>query len=255
MSSEQLERLVEGISGFTEWKHAQRIRLFAWYLHRHENKARFETGDVRRLYGALALAEPGNYTQQLTNLREAKVLLKDRAGFYLEKRVRDEFDEKYGQRPTRIAVHALLASLPARVPNVAERVFLEEAIKCFSVEAFRAAIVMAWNLAYDHVCTYVLARHLDAFNRQWPVSLPKHHEKARIKQVTKMDDFSEFKESEVIQVCKAAAIVPGEVAKVLSAKLDRRNTAAHPSDVVVTALTAEEFISDLGNNVVLKLAV
>lgn len=40
----------------------------------------------------------------------------------------------------------------------------------------------------------------------------------------------------------------------MSAKLDRRNTAAHPSDVVITALTAEEYISDLVNNVVLKLA-
>ena len=250
-----IERLVAGISGFGDWAHAQRIRFFAWYLHRYDEKARFEVADLRRLYAVLSMAGPGNWSQQVADLVKSKVLLRDGGGLFLEKRARDDFDNKYGDRPARIAVHNLLASLPERVPNVAERVFLKEALDCFSVEAFRAAVVMTWNLAYDHLCSFVLARHLDEFNKRWPVRFAKHHRDAKIKAVTVLDEFAELKESQVIAICRSAGLISGDIEKVLERALDRRNSAAHPSGVAIEQLQAEEFIDDLVKNVVLKLAV
>jgi hypothetical protein len=251
-----IEELVDAVPGFASWTHADRIRLFAWFLHRHESKPRFQPADVRRLYGALSLAEPANYTRMLESLRESKSLLRDAGGLHLEKRLRDEFDAKYAERPTRIAVHELLATLPERVPNIAERVFLEEALKCFAAGAFRAAVVMAWNLGFDHLCKYVLSsrERLDAFNRQWPLVLAKHHRDARVTAVSAPEHFAEFKESQVLVVCRSAAIISGDIEKVLSQKLERRNSAAHPSGVAIEQLQAEEYIDDLVKNVVLKLA-
>ena len=108
---------------------------------------------------------------------------------------------------------------------------------------------MAWNLAYDHLCEFVLANHLAAFNTQLPRSFPR----ADISAIAKRDDFSELKESQVLQVCRSANITSGSLQKVLKEKLDRRNVAAHPSGVATSQLTAEEFIKDLIENVVLKL--
>lgn len=63
----------------------------------------------------------------------------------------------------------------------------------------------------------------------------------------------ELKESQVIEICHSANVITANIYKILKEKLDRRNIAAHPNDIVFTPLQAEEFISDLVNNAVLKL--
>ncbi len=109
---------------------------------------------------------------------------------------------------------------------------------------------MCWNLAYDHVCEFVLSNHLSPFNLQLPKSFPK----ADILRVLRKDDFQGLKEFQVLQVCKSANILSNNLYKVLKEKLDRRNIAAHPSaSIVIAAPTAEEFIKDLIENVVLKM--
>lgn len=92
-------------------------------------------------------------------------------------------NRKYGARPTAVYVSTLLCELPARVPKLAERTYLDEALACFNAAAFRASIVMCWNLAYDRLCEFVLTKQLPAFNTQLPKSFPK----AEISAVAKTD--------------------------------------------------------------------
>jgi hypothetical protein len=69
-----------------------------------------------------------------------------------------------------------------------------------------------------------------------------------------MEDFAdELKESEVLEICNSAGIINKDIYKILKAKLDRRNSAAHPSSVKIDQLQAEEFIDDIVKNVILKL--
>src|ERR1017187_5751256 len=139
------------------------------------------------------------------------------------------------------------------VPDLAERTFLDEALNCFEVGAFRAAVVMTWNLAYHHLCDYILKNRLADFNLRWPAVFQGHHSKGS-KFITTMDDFGDMlKESEVIRIAKSATIISNDVAKILDEKLGRRNSAAHPSGVRIEQLQAEDFIDDLVKNVVLKL--
>jgi hypothetical protein len=154
-----------------------------------------------------------------------------------------------GQRSATVRVHKLLSELPEKISNASEKAYLEEALICFKHKAFRAAIVMTWNLAFDHLCHLVLQSHLPAFNTQLPKSFPK----ADIAAVNNRDHFTELKESQVLQVCKSANIISGSVHKILKEKLDRRNLAAHASGVSIFESTAEEYIKDLVENVVLKL--
>jgi hypothetical protein len=86
-----------------------------------------------------------------------KIVLPSGSGFKLEVKIREGFDKKYGQHETTIAVSQLLKDLTGKISDEAERLFLSESIKCYNVKAFRAAIVMAWNLAYDHLLHWVLA--------------------------------------------------------------------------------------------------
>lgn len=251
----QLEELVNGISGFSGWKDADKIRFFAWFVHSKKNRERFSSKDLKDCYAELGLSQPSSITPFLNAMekRKPKEVLRNSQGYLLEKRVRDDLEKKYGQRPASIQVDALLAELPTKVPNLTERTFLNETIICYKCKAFRAAIVMAWNLAYDHLCHYVLNKHIAKFNAQYPIRFPKQHAKSKVKTIVSRDDFNELTESDVVDICRSANIISGSLHKILKEKLDKRNIYAHPSGTVVSPQTAEEVIIDLVNNVVLKL--
>lgn len=249
-----LTDLVDSISNFAKWKHPQRMLLFGWFLHTFDSKPRFSQSDIRRCYETLNLEKPSSIGPFLTSLSDSKPkrLLSDSDGFFLPKHLRDEFDQLYGGRKATVAVHKLLTDLPTKLPNVAERVFLDEAMICFRHQAFRAAIVMTWNLTFDHLRQYTFARRLGDFNAQFPKVYPKKRLSVGVKAV---EDFDEFKESEFLEICRGANIIDGNVYKILDEKLTRRNMAAHPSLITISQLQAEDYISDLVNNVVLKISL
>jgi hypothetical protein len=185
--------------------------------------------------------------------KKPKEVLKNSQGYALESKIRSTYEDKYGQRVATVVVDKLLAELPNQVPDLAERTFLDETIRCFRAGAFRATIVMVWNLAYHHLCDWILRNHLTAFNAQWPITLAGHHKDSKVKAIVNHDDFAVLKESQVIQICRSANIISNDLRKVLDEKLGRRNSAAHPSSIVFAPHTAEECIIDLITNVVLKL--
>ena len=50
---------------------------------------------------------------------------------------------------------------------------MTEALTCYRDRAFRATIVMTWNLAYDHLLNWIMANHLARFNAAISVRYPK----------------------------------------------------------------------------------
>jgi hypothetical protein len=176
--------------------------------------------------------------------------LKERGGYRLEGSSRRTLDAKYGQHPTVLIVTQILSTLPERVPDLAERAFLREAIDCYRVRAFRATIVMTWNLAFDHLRRWILADadRVSQFNAAIAKKFPK-----KTASVARMDDFEELKEAEVVEVCRTANLFSKSIADILREKLTKRNIAAHPSQIAVTQHQADDAITDLVNNVVLAL--
>jgi hypothetical protein len=146
----------------------------------------------------------------------------------------------------------LLTDLPNKLPNISEKVFLAEALNCYRVQAFRATIVMAWNLAFDHLLNWILAdaQRILLFNQTAKVRYPKKD----LSLISDFDGFSELKEAEIIEVCRSANILSKNVVEVLREKLKRRNMAAHPSQLIFTQSQADDVITDLVNNVMLPLA-
>src|SRR3954471_5183148 len=100
-----------------------------------------------------------------------------------------------------------MQSLPGKISDEAERLFLTEALNCFRAKAFRATIVMTWNLAYDHLLNWILRHHLAAFN---PGIAGRNPKKASLR-ITKWDNFEELKESEVLDICGTTGIINGDV--------------------------------------------
>jgi hypothetical protein len=250
--------VVQGVPGFATWSHADKIRFFAWFIHAHDKRERFTSPEIKKCYEQLRMAPPTSISPFLNQMEKGKPtpqVLRGSGGYYLEHSLYETMNAKYGQRQITIQVTQMLMDLPSKVPDVAEREFLDEALICYRFGAFRAAIVMVWNLTFDHLLNYVFKHHLDKFNKQWPISFFKQNQKARVQIVSGRDDFGELKESEILSICKSATIItPGQF-DVLDEKLGKRNTAAHPSTTVVSQITVEGVIDDLISNIVLKLNV
>jgi hypothetical protein len=248
-----LEEFAQQIPDFNRWSFAQKIRAFAWYVQTQGGKAHFQPADVSECFNKLGLERPSAVGPFFTNMMRSKPkqLLKSSKGYALERRVKEEFDAAYGQREATIVVDKMLSDLPGKIPGIEERAFLDETLTCFRHKAFRAAIVMAWNLAYDHFMRWILSnpKRLNDFNTQLPLS----YRKADVKEIKTVDDFTLLLESQVLNIAFKANVLSKNCFKLMNEKLTRRNIAAHPSDVLISQLTAEEFIKDLVENIVLKL--
>jgi hypothetical protein len=248
----ELHELVQQVEGFDALPPREKIRLFAWHLHTHKGKGSFDNATIRRCYDELHLAPP-NVAQYLPRLAESTPpdFVKVAGGYKLERSVRTGLDVKYGVHQSVVHVSKLLADLPSKVPNLAEKTFLVEAMKCYRVEAYRACIIMAWNLAFDHLLNWILndPTRLADFNG----AITKRYPKRTGIAIRDQNHFEEFKEFEVIEICQTASLMSKNIIDILREKLKKRNAAAHPSQLVFMQSQADDVVTDLVNNVVLAL--
>lgn len=200
-----LNGFAESVSGFYSKSAVDQLLLLGWYLEAVEGKTFFNSTFMRAAFEQVGV-DPPNVTQYLDRLAKKKPpqLVKVGGGYKLAGSIRRSYDTKIGGNPSVVAVSKLLSDLPSKVPSVAEREFLVEALNCYKAKAYRAAIVMTWNLAYDHLMGWLLKdqTRLDKFNAAIPKRFPK-----KLVTISARDDFDEFKESEVIDVCRTARVL------------------------------------------------
>jgi hypothetical protein len=251
-----LQEFAKRIPNLGALPHREKIKRFAWWLHTHGKRERFDVAAIRNCYSTLSLEPSANLSVELSRMveRKPRELLKDSNGYRLEARVKEALDAQYGEHETVLVVSQLLKDLPGRVSDVAEQRYLSEALTCYKHQAFRAATVMTWNLAYDHLLGWILAdaQRLADFNAAIPKAYPQDKKKVGLV-ITKRMEFNELKEFDVIAVCAKGSLISDDLKKVLNEKLVRRNIAAHPSLVEITRAQADDTITDLVNNVVLAL--
>jgi hypothetical protein len=243
---------VRQIAAFSSKNHPEKIKSFGWFLHVH-GRDRFGAVDIRRCYDEAHLDKPADMNRFLTSLTEKKPpeLLKDAGGYRLTQDVRERFDRTLGKVETVLVVETVLTDLHDQLADPAERVYYDETITCYRHGALRAAIVMAWNLTYDHVARWVLAdaTRLGAFNS----GISKRNPRKAHVQIAKREDFEELKEDETVDIVGGLPGVTANMKRILKEKLGRRNMYAHPSTLTVARPQVDDMITELVNNVVLKL--
>lgn len=243
-----LAAFVRQVPEFSSKALTYKIKVFAWYLHEEKQQERFSGTELNKCFDEVHLPRPANVSAMLRGmtLTTPKQVLKDAKGYRLSASSRDQMSELLPVRRTAAQATELLRTLESRINNLHQRTFLSEALVCFSSGAYRASIVMAWNLAYSHFCDYVFDTELSKFNAQLKIARPKFDP------IAKRTDFEDMKESVAIEIARGAGILSAASAKTLSEKLGKRNTAAHPSSTVITSVTAEEVIHDLVENILLR---
>jgi hypothetical protein len=180
------------------------------------------------------------------------LLIRTKTGYRLERSERARILATLQGEPFHLEGDSALRGLVGKIAASNEKAFLVEAIKCYEVKAYRAAIIMVWLLTIDHLHNLILKHHLAGFNAE----LAKNRDKrVKVDIVNALDDFADIPEGKLIEFLRAAHIVSNDVRKILDVKLGIRNSYAHPSSISLSPAKAAEFITDLTDNVILKYAL
>lgn len=226
--------------------------FFAYHLTAEMAEPSAKVKAVRDCYESCDMAPPTWLASHFSKgLKKPRRYIKLNGGYRLENRRREEIASLLGAGQPDVQTSSALNQLEAKIPVGPTRDFLHETINCFDVRAYRAAVVMCWNLAVHHMQDHILfdpGRHA-AFNA---VLTRNTDTRVKIKAVSKPDDFTEMPESKFLAFCREAKIITSSVFNKLEGRLHERNSAAHPSGVKITPKTAEAYIEDLVENVLKK---
>lgn len=240
------------VSGFYRKTAVDQLLLLAWFVEARQQRPNFDSASIKQCFREVGL-DPPDTSVYLPRLAAKKPpqLVKEKGGYRLAGTIRRAMDSKYGGDPVVAAVAKALSDLPGKIPDLAEKDFLTEALSCYRVRAFRAAIIMVWNLTYDHLVQWVFkdANRVQAINVGISTKYPK---KGIV--VVKPADLDALKESEFIEVARVGKLIDKNTFQILEEKLRRRNMAAHPSRVAISQHSADDMITDLVTNVVLKFS-
>jgi hypothetical protein len=251
----QLIEFTALLKDFQTLPQAEQIIHFGWFLHRYKKQESFDQAAIRACFKERHMAEPNTSLlfKRLAD-RRPKVVIQVGKALKLEAKTREDLDKKYGRHESTIVVSQMLTDLIGKLSDEAERHFLSEAIKCYHVRAARAAIIMAWNLTYDHLLKWILAdaQRVTDFNAKIVQVIGPKLGGGLV--ISKREDFEALKEANVLDICSAAALfASANTKKILKIQLDKRNLAAHPSLVEIDPPQADDTISSLIKNVVLVL--
>ena len=116
------------VNGFYRKSAVEQLILLAWYVEAQEGRACFDGEHMRKCFRDASI-DPPDMSVYLTRLAKKKPpqLVKEKTGYRLTSAVRRDLDKRIGGDPTQAAVAKVLADLPSKLPDLAERDFLAEA--------------------------------------------------------------------------------------------------------------------------------
>jgi hypothetical protein len=240
---DELRSIVRCDNQFRHLDLFEKIHIVGWFIHRFHQKKYFTEEDIRRCLDHLDI-QVATYRPIIPDSAQ---IIKSHNGYRVNWNTLGELDARYKLLLAQTEVHNLLKELPAKLSLKDEKSYLEETITCYTFGAHRAAIVMCWNLVYSHLCNFILTdpSKLDAFSK----TLSRQKDTIKV-----YDDFLRLREADVIESCNTARIIGKNQYTILKEKLNRRNMAAHPSNITIEPEDVEHYIRDSINNVLLKLA-
>lgn len=148
------------------------------------------------------------------------------------------------------AVSERLRNLRETITGSEKQIIFADTLRCLETGAYRAAIVMGWNLAYEHFRRWIFKskrKRLRNFNTELT---GRHKNKtSNHDPISIFEDFYDLKESMVVDVAHKAQLIEKQKMQVLTGALNDRNHFAHPNSRRATAATATGYIENLIVNI------
>jgi hypothetical protein len=160
----RLADAVAAIPDFERWNHADKIKYFAWFLHRYRNVEYFSATDIRACFDELGIAAPASINPFVAVMekRTPREVAKTTKGYKLEKWVSTALDARYGERDATISLPKRLVRLAADIENARDRAYVNEIFRCLRHRAYRAAMLLTQELSDSKAAKVKPVKRADA---------------------------------------------------------------------------------------------
>lgn len=253
-TKEEVEIFTSSINDFFSLKSTAQLEYFVYFLTIEKQLGTTQATAVRNCFLISDISPYSNISQYLNQntkgtSKQPPKFLRIKDGYQLHRQLKNSIEISIEKKPLKAQVNKDLRQLLTFIENPNENEFLKEAIDCYEISAYRASIVMVWNMTIDHLFNFILKHKIADFNTALALNTDK---RIKITSVSERDDFNEIPENKFIEFCRVSKIISNDIRKILDTKLGIRNTYAHPSNLIMSESKAIEFIEDLINNVILK---
>jgi len=244
-----VHKYIDKIDNFEQLPFTDQVKYLAYCFLKTKEENFFTPKNITNIFRRAHLKEPSNINDLFKKLsdREQPIFLKRGKNYIFQRTVFKKMEEEFSTSKSKQKISLSLRKLITKINSKEEANFLEEAINCYEIKSYRASILMTWLLVMSHLQNHILTKKISDFNSSLRL------QNLRINTITKIDDFSELKETKFIEICRSASIISKDIRKILDEKLGIRNTCAHPNDIKISESKATSFIEDLVENVLLKL--
>ena len=261
MNESQLNEIINEIKDskhIHNWDHKKIIKHIIYLVPEGQ---RFSQLDVENVIAKLELGNV-NVIRILAELQMTdKVVASDFGqiqgmpySYYMIRTAREQYRDELqhfglGPEPECHSVSQRLIGLKDRITDKQQKVFFGETLNCLRIDANRAAIVMGWNLAFDHLRNWIFRKHLSQFNAELTRRLEKKNQN-----YDPVQNYEDFPHSEwlCLDVCEKAGLIDGHEKDILFESLKERNRFAHPSQMIATPAIAAGYVDNLLEHVVLS---
>jgi hypothetical protein len=245
-----IQEFVSKFDDFTKWPPTKQTDYLSYYLLEELGKPGVGGSDLQKAFQDTDIKpykRVSAYLSESASDKKGKYVKAAGGGYRLTRDKYTEISAIVKKEPQKVAVSTYLTELVEKVGDGNEKSFLEEALNCYRIEAYRGFIIMVWIVTIDHLQMYIFANYLTEFNS----ALAKNPDK-KVKKIVNYDAFSDLPENKFIELARSADVITNDVRKLLDEKLGTRNSAAHPSGIKISGHKATEFAIDVIDNVLLK---
>ncbi len=197
--------------------------LFILFL---ENKL-LNTGQIREiaLDRGVREAKKWNISDSLLKLKNKVIKSKD--GWEISLKGKEQFSKNKGQSSRIKKAEVGLRLHLKSIKNKRISDFVSESITNLETKSLRSAVVLSWIGAMSILYEYTFSNYLGQFNTELIRRSPKH------KIITAVEDFSEIKEYDFLQILSSISVISKNVKQELENCLKLRNGCGHPNSLVV----------------------
>lgn len=245
-----VNELLNRVSDFDDLTQKEQVRLIAFFHCIEHDKERFSQNDIKNEFEKQSLSQPSNLSREISKLSKTKppILISNGKGIAFHRSSRKELENSFLGFKHKQDVSIILRELLEKIKGNEQKLFLEEAVGCFEMKSFRAAIILTWLLTMDTLFEFILKpQNLSRFN----TAIQNHGKYRKITIVVK-DDFNDIKESDFIELMRVAKLITNDRRKILDEKLGIRNSCAHPNSILVKDYKVISFVQDLVTNIIQK---
>jgi hypothetical protein len=160
--------------------------------------------------------------------------------------------------PRQVAARQIQSAFPSTL-EAEEAIYIEEAARCLTVQAFRAAIIMLWAAGVARMHRAIVNRGFNAFNSAVDLCATKKGAPFnRIKENAKISSLPELQRSRDADVLVVGLELFGydlQTFQELDRLLGTRNDAAHPGQFQPNGLDVQQFAQKLGVHIFQAVAL